>query len=112
MLNSPDVEVTAVETAADALSALRGQAFDCLVLDLRLPDSSGLDLLETIKREFGLNELPVIVYTGKDLSAEEDARLKELAEAIIPKDARSPAALQEKAELFLHQVQGGRRVPA
>jgi hypothetical protein len=109
MLGYSDVRLTAVGTAAEALAALRKQEFDCLILDLRLPDAPGLELLESIKRELGLHDLPVIVYTGKDLTRDEDLRLKELAEAIISKDPRSTGLLREKTALFLHQVEDSAR---
>src|ERR1700722_4866000 len=99
-------------TAAAALALLRVHAFDCLVLDLRLPDIPGLELLETIKRELGLHDLPVIVYTGKDLSRDDESRLNELAEAVIAKDARSAGPLVEKVAMFLHRVEKGLAEPA
>src|SRR5262249_1064219 len=72
------IRVTAVATAGEALDLLRQRAFDCLVLDLRLPDMSGIELVEKIRTELRLAEVPIIVYTGKDLTREEEARLKEL----------------------------------
>jgi CheY-like chemotaxis protein/signal transduction histidine kinase len=112
MFGEGDLRVTSVGTASEALAALRAQAFDCLVLDLRLPDVPGLELLETIKRELGLHNLPVIVYTGRDLTQDDEARLNELAEAVIAKDARSAEPLREKVAMFLHRVEKGRTEPA
>src|SRR5207244_4020941 len=78
--------------------------FDCMVVDLGLPDMSGFDLLERLKKELGLYDLPVIVYTAKELSAKEETRLRRLAESIIIKDARSPERLLAETALFLHRA--------
>src|SRR5262249_45812938 len=94
------------------VAALREKAYDCVVLDLRLPDMSGTDLIEKVRTELGLRELPVIVYTGKDLTSEEEARLSQLTETIIPKDARSLDRLLDRAALFLHQVESKLPPPA
>jgi CheY-like chemotaxis protein len=82
------------------------------VLDLRLPDLSGLELVEKVRQELGLRDLPVIVYTGKDLTPEEEARLGQLTESIIPKDARSLDRLLDRAAMFLHQVESKLPAPA
>jgi HAMP domain-containing protein/CheY-like chemotaxis protein/signal transduction histidine kinase len=103
-----DVRITAVGTGDEALAALREQPFDCLVLDLNLPDGNGIDLLEAIKREIGPPHLRVVVYTGRDLTEEERGRLEEMAEATIVKDVRSLEHLVERATLFLHRVEGAR----
>jgi len=100
-----DVRTTAVGTAAEALEALRAQPFDCLVLDLGLPDMSGLELLETIKRDAVGEGLRVVVYTGRDLTAAEKARLDEMSETTIVKDVRSLEHLVDKTALFLHRVE-------
>ncbi len=92
-LGARDVTTTAAADAAEALAALRQENFDCLVLDLRLPDMDGLELLERIKQEFKLRNLPVIIYTGKELSREEEARLRALSEAIILKDVGSAGTI-------------------
>ena len=76
-----------------------------MVLDLNLPDMNGLELLETIKRELNPQHLRVVVYTGRDLTPEEKARLDELAESTIVKDARSLEHLVDKTALFLHRVE-------
>jgi CheY-like chemotaxis protein len=112
LISNGEVQTTAVSTAADALTALQTQAFDCVVLDLMLPDMPGGELIEKIKKELGLHDLPVIVYTGKDLSAEEEGRLKELAESIIYKDARSLTRLLDETALFLHRVETNLTPPA
>src|SRR5262249_1638173 len=105
-LGNGDIQTIAVGTAAEALEALRSRPFDCLVLDLNLPDMAGLELLETIKRDIQPENLRVVFYTGRDLTPEERARLDELAESTIVKDARSLEHLVDKATLFLHRVVG------
>ena len=104
MIGDHGGRTTAVGSGAAALGALEAQPFDCLVLDLRLPDMDGLDLVEKIRNELNLNDLPVIVYTGKELTVDEAARLRELTECIVPKDARSLARLREETAPFLHRV--------
>jgi CheY-like chemotaxis protein len=103
-IGNSDTRTTAVGTAAEALEALRSKPFDCMVLDLNLPDGNGLELLETVKRELGPQHLRVVVYTGRDLTSEEKARLDELAETTIVKDARSLEHLVDKTALFLHRI--------
>ena len=104
LIGNGHVHCTGVGTAAELLAALEAHHYDCLVLDLRLPDLPGIDLLAKIRRELGLRELPVIVYTGKDLTEEETARLKEMSESIISKDGHSLDELAEQAGRFLQQV--------
>ena len=84
--------------------ALREQRFDCMVLDLRLPDISGFEVLEEIQKDESLSDLPVVVFTGRELSAEEDARLHGMARSIVVKGAASPERLFDETALFLHQV--------
>jgi HAMP domain-containing protein/CheY-like chemotaxis protein/GAF domain-containing protein len=100
-----DVVVTAVGSAEEALAALEDQQFDCMVLDLKLPETTGFKLLEELKREERFARLPVIVYTGKELTRREETRLKKYAETIIVKDARSPERLLDETSLFLHRVE-------
>ena len=94
----------AVATGEEALAELRSSHFDCMVVDLGLPDMSGFDLLERLKKELGLYDLPVIVYTAKELSAKEETRLRKLSESIIVKDVRSPERLLADTSLFLHRA--------
>jgi signal transduction histidine kinase/CheY-like chemotaxis protein len=100
-----DVEVTAVGTSEDALAELERKHFDCMVLDLKLPDTTGFKLLEQMKKDERFATLPVIVYTGQDLTRREETRLKKYAETIIVKDARSPERLLDETSLFLHRVE-------
>jgi CheY-like chemotaxis protein len=100
-----DVEVTAVGTSEEALAQLEEKHFDCMVLDLKLPDTTGFKLLERLKKDERFATLPVIVYTGQDLTRREETRLKRYAETIIVKDARSPERLLDETSLFLHRVE-------
>ena len=74
------------------------------MLDLRLPDMSGFDVLEQIKNNPKLRDLPVVVFTGRELSAEEDAQLHTLARSVVVKDVESPERLLDETALFLHRV--------
>jgi CheY-like chemotaxis protein len=100
-----DVEVTAVGSSDEALQLLSERQFDCMVLDLKLPETSGFKLLEQLKKDERNSRLPVIVYTGKELTRREETRLKKYAETIIVKDARSPERLLDETSLFLHRVE-------
>jgi len=99
-----DIEVEAVSTGGDALRVLGARTFDCCVVDLRLPDMSGFDLLERIQRDSSMRDIPVVVFTGKELSAPEEARLKTVAKSIVLKDVQSPERLFDETALFLHRV--------
>jgi signal transduction histidine kinase/CheY-like chemotaxis protein/CHASE3 domain sensor protein len=104
LLGTQDVETVGARTAAECLDRLRGATFDCMVLDLTLPDASGYSLLETLSREGVYSFPPVIVYTGRDLSADEEQRLRKYSQSIIIKGAKSPERLLDEVTLFLHQV--------
>jgi HAMP domain-containing protein/CheY-like chemotaxis protein/signal transduction histidine kinase len=104
LLGHDDIEVNLLSTGAEAIAAIRERAYDCLVLDLRLPDMTGFELLDQLnKLPFG-KELPVVVFTGKDLTPEEDATLHMLARSVIVKDVESPERLLDETALFLHRV--------
>ncbi len=105
LLARPDVEIVAVSTVADALEKLRGATFDCIVIDLALPDASGGDLLDRIATDDAYPFPPVIVYTGRTLTADEEQRLRKHSSSIIVKGARSPERLLDEVTLFLHQVE-------
>jgi CheY-like chemotaxis protein len=101
-----DVEIVAVGSSEEALEQLDGdKGFDCMVLDLKLPKMSGFALLEKVKTDERFRGLPVIVYTGRDLTRREETRLKKYAETIIVKDVRSPERLLDETALFLHRVE-------
>jgi CheY-like chemotaxis protein/signal transduction histidine kinase/CHASE3 domain sensor protein len=105
LLAGPDVETVAVGSAAAALAALESTTFDCMVLDLSLPDRSGLELLEEMSKTERYAFPPVIVYTGRSLSRSEEQELRKLSNSIIIKGARSPERLLDEVTLFLHQVE-------
>jgi CheY-like chemotaxis protein len=107
LLGHDDIEITSVATGAEALALLRERTFHCIVLDLRLPDMSGFEVLETMRDESIAIEVPVVVFTGRVLSAEEDARLHELAQSVVVKGVESPERLLDETALFLHRVVGG-----
>ena len=103
---SPDIEITAVGTGQEAYDLLKTQKFDCMVLDLGLPDMSGFDLLSKMKEEDDIStKPPVVVYSGKDLSREEAMELREYAGSVIVKGAQSPERLLDETSLFLHRVE-------
>ncbi|WP_232824190.1 response regulator, partial [Blastomonas sp. UPD001] len=104
LLKSQDVETVGVGTAADCLARLRGEAFDCVVLDLSLPDASGFAVLEELSADGDHAFPPVIVYTGRELTADEEQRLRRYSSSIIIKGAKSPERLLDEVSLFLHQV--------
>jgi HAMP domain-containing protein/CheY-like chemotaxis protein/signal transduction histidine kinase len=105
LIGNGDVHTTAVATGEEALSLLKAERFDCMVLDLRLPDMSGFDLIEKLQSDLGRYDLPIIVYTGKELTRKEELHLKRVADAIIVKEASSPERLLAETALFLHRVE-------
>jgi CheY-like chemotaxis protein/signal transduction histidine kinase/CHASE3 domain sensor protein len=104
LLTSHDVETMTAGTAAECLERLKEQTFDCMVLDLSLPDASGYSLLETLSQESTYAFPPVIVYTGRELSPDDEQRLRRYSKSIIIKGAKSPERLLDEVALFLHQV--------
>jgi CheY-like chemotaxis protein/signal transduction histidine kinase/HAMP domain-containing protein len=104
LLGYNDIQVSVVETGAKALAVIKEEPFDCMVLDLRLPDMSGFEVLERLRDTPLLSDLPVVVFTGKDLSPEEDARLHTLARSVVVKGVESPERLLDETALFLHRV--------
>jgi CheY-like chemotaxis protein len=104
LLGHQDIDVTVVSTGADALEAATNDSFDCAVLDLRLPDMSGFEVLERFRGNPKLADLPVVVFTGRELSSEEDARLHTLARSVVVKNVESPERLLDETALFLHRV--------
>jgi CheY-like chemotaxis protein len=104
LLSHDDVDISVAATGREALTALGKESYDCMVLDLRLPDMSGFEILECIRDTASLSELPVVVFTGKELSPEEDARLHTLARSVVVKGVESPERLLDETALFLHRV--------
>ena len=111
LIGNGDVVSTAVGTGAAALEVLKLSYFDCIVLDLGLPDMSGFELIEQIKQQPNLGYLPIIVYTGKQLTSQEETELRRISDTIIVKDVRSPERLLDETALFLHRVQANLPAP-
>jgi HAMP domain-containing protein/CheY-like chemotaxis protein len=105
LIQSGEVTVTAVSTGAQALAALDDAKFDCVIVDLGLPDIEGLALIERIKEHPAHVRVPVIVYTGRELTEQEDGAIRRLSESVIVKDAMSPERLIEETSYFLNQVE-------
>jgi HAMP domain-containing protein/CheY-like chemotaxis protein/signal transduction histidine kinase len=105
LIGNGDVQTTAVASGEEALSALKETAYDCMVLDLGLPGMNGFELIERVKSEVGSIDLPIIVYTGKELSKTEETELKRVAETVIIKDVKSMERLLDETALFLHRVE-------
>jgi HAMP domain-containing protein/CheY-like chemotaxis protein len=104
LLAHDDIEVVTVGLGAAALEVLHRDPPDCIVLDLRLPDMSGFDLLERLRDDAPLADLPVVVFTGRELSPDEDAQLHTLARSVVVKGVESPERLLDETALFLHRV--------
>ena len=104
LLASREVETVEAHSAAQTVELLGQDTFDCMVLDLNLPDASGLDLLDRLSEDDSVGFPPVIVYTGRDLSQDEELRLRKYSKSIIVKGAKSPERLLDEVTLFLHQV--------
>jgi signal transduction histidine kinase/DNA-binding response OmpR family regulator/CHASE3 domain sensor protein len=105
LIGDDDIEITAVGLAQDALELLRTTVYDCMVIDLKLPDMLGNDLLKRMSTEEICSFPPVIVYTGRNLTRDEEAELRKYSRSIIIKGARSPERLLDEVTLFLHKVE-------
>ena len=105
LLQADDVEVELAGTAAEAMSAFQNQQFDCVVMDLMLPDASGYELLEQMATGAKFAFPPVIVYTGRALTRDEEQQLRRYSRSIIIKGAKSPERLLDEVTLFLHRVE-------
>ncbi len=114
LLEGAEVQITDVKNAGQALEQLQATTFDCMVMDLNLPDLSGYELLETMAGQDDVSFPPVIVYTGRSLTRDEEQGLRRFSKSIIIKDARSPERLLDEVTLFLHQVEdeAAARAPA
>jgi CheY-like chemotaxis protein len=104
LIRDDDLEIDTAETGAEALSKLAETRYDCVVLDLRLPDMTGFDLLEKIHADPAAHDVPIIVFTGRELNAEEDRQLRRAAKSIIVKGVESPERLLDETALFLHRA--------
>jgi CheY-like chemotaxis protein/CHASE3 domain sensor protein len=110
LLANGDVQIIGVATAGEALSQLQKTTFDCMVIDLNLPDLSGYEFLKKIAEQDEIAFPPVIVYTGRSLTRDEEQQLRRFSKSIIIKDARSPERLLDEVTLFIHQVES--KLPA
>jgi CheY-like chemotaxis protein len=110
LIGNGDVQITAVGRADEALQQLQDTTFDCVVMDLNLPDLSGYELLEKMAESDEVSFPPVIVYTGRSLTRDEEQALRRFSKSIVIKDARSPERLLDEVTLFLHQVEA--KLPA
>jgi HAMP domain-containing protein/CheY-like chemotaxis protein/signal transduction histidine kinase len=104
LLDHDDIEIEDAGSGKEALEKLRRQVFDCCVVDLRLPDMSGFELLEQLQAEPELRDIPIVVFTGKELAPEEESRLRTVAKSVVLKDVQSPERLFDETSLFLHRV--------
>jgi len=104
LLGSNDIEIVSTGSGSEALEVLRRDPCDCVVLDLRLPDMSGFEVLEELRADTSLSDVPVVVFTGRELSAEEDAKLHTMARSIVVKGVESPERLLDETALFLHRI--------
>ncbi|MDX6402939.1 MAG: hypothetical protein QOH70_394, partial [Blastocatellia bacterium] len=104
LIGNGDVNTTAVSTGQEALAKLQQEDFDCVVLDLKLPDMTGFELIEKLQTN-GRPDVPIIIYTGKELTRKEERHLKQVATSIIIKEANSPERLLAETALFLHRVE-------
>jgi CheY-like chemotaxis protein/signal transduction histidine kinase/HAMP domain-containing protein len=104
LLSHEDIEILTADTGEKALAKLREHPVDCVVLDLKLPDMSGFEVLERIRDDASLCDVPVVVFTGRELSADEDAKLHTMARSVVVKGVESPERLLDETALFLHRV--------
>ncbi len=104
LLGHKDIDIETVDSGAAALAALHDSSYDCVVLDLRLPDMTGFEVLEQLRVTPKLQDLPVVVFTGRELTPEEDSQLHTFARSVVVKDVESPERLLDETALFLHRV--------
>jgi HAMP domain-containing protein/CheY-like chemotaxis protein/signal transduction histidine kinase len=104
LLAHDDIEISAVATGQEALEALRETRYDCCVVDLRLPDMTGFELLDKLRAEPDLQDIPIVVFTGKELTQSEEDKLHAVAKSVVLKDVQSPERLFDETALFLHRV--------
>jgi CheY-like chemotaxis protein len=104
LLGHDDVDIVTVGTGQEAMEMMRTRSFDCVVLDLRLPDISGFDLLKEMQDDAELRTVPIVVFTGKELTADEETAIRKMAKSIVLKGVQSPERLLDETSLFLHTV--------
>jgi len=105
LMETNDIRAVAAETGKKALALLKEQKFDCMILDLGLPDISGFEMLDVINTDPTMEKIPVIIYTGRDLSSEETKKLEKYASSIVLKSAVSIERLLDETALFMHRVE-------
>ncbi|HUN30289.1 MAG TPA: HAMP domain-containing protein, partial [Alphaproteobacteria bacterium] len=105
LIGTGEIQVTAVDTGDAALTAVQRARFDCIIVDLGLPDMSGQELIDRLRANEGTARVPVIVYTGRDLTREQEASLRRLSSTIIMKDGYAPERLIDELNFFLHRVE-------
>ncbi|HEY5089328.1 MAG TPA: response regulator, partial [Polyangia bacterium] len=104
LLGHDDIEIVTADKGEQALAILRETAIDCVVLDLRLPDISGFEVMARIRDDDALKDVPIVVFTGKELSPDQEAQLQELARKVVIKGVESPERLLDETALFLHRI--------
>jgi HAMP domain-containing protein/signal transduction histidine kinase/DNA-binding response OmpR family regulator len=104
LLSHDDIEIECAGSGTKALKALKTGTVDCVVLDLALPDMSGFEVLDRMREDHDIAEVPVVVFTGKELSPDEDARLRSMARSVVVKGVESPERLLDETALFLHRI--------
>lgn len=105
LIGNSDVVSHGVDSGDAALKALANGHFDCMVVDLKLPGMSGFELIQKIRDDEKLRDIPIVIYTGRELSRKEETELRRLTDSIIVKDADSPARLLDETALFLHRIE-------
>jgi CheY-like chemotaxis protein len=103
LIEGDDIRITKARTGGEALMQLRERRFDCMILDLKLPDTSGFALMNEIQHDVKLCDMPIVVFTGRELSADEEAELRRRAKSIVLKGVQSPERLLDETALFLHR---------
>jgi CheY-like chemotaxis protein/signal transduction histidine kinase len=106
LIGASDIRISSADSGGQALELLRSRRFDCVILDLKLPDVTGFELLTEIQRDEKLREIPIVVFTGRDLTHEEEAELRQRAKSIVLKGVQSPERLLDETALFLHRRVG------
>jgi len=106
LIETDEIRLSFAETATQACQLLEKNIFDCIILDLGLPDISGTELVQTIRNQPNANKTPIVIYTGKEISAKEQQILQQFSLSIVIKGAESPERLLDDVALFLHQVDG------
>ena len=104
LLGHDDIDIETAGSGAEALGILRQRPIDCIVLDLKLPDMSGFEVLESLRDDPEVADVPVVVFTGRELSPEDEARLHTMARSVVVKGVESPERLLDETALFLHRV--------